>query len=222
MKSGKSPVLFLLSFLAASAACSRNTAYVRVRLEVPTAPAVKVADYREIAVAGFCLPEPSTDVDLDQDLSAFFEAELKIRSGAAVSRRRLTLDDEALLGQEDFWKMANGAENKTLFLTGKARFEQELRKALLEKGGRRGEDPFRKDKVWEERKAFTLEASLMLIDGTTGRPVFERDYKEVATYSNIRQPASFALFDILQRLKVKFFRAVLGTERTQERYLLIK
>ena len=100
MKSGKSPVLFLLSFLAASAACSRNTAYVRVRLEVPTAPAVKVADYREIAVAGFCLPEPSTDVDLDQDLSAFFEAELKIRSGAAVSRRRLTLDDEALLGQE--------------------------------------------------------------------------------------------------------------------------
>lgn len=217
-----SRVVGLPLFLAALSACSLDSPYVRVRVEMPAPAAVRVEDYREIVLAGFHVAEPAADVDLNRDLSAFFEPELKLRTKAAVVRRRPAPDDAALLKQEDFWKGTAGAGDKVLFLTGKARFDQELRKALLEKDRGRSEDPFTSDKAWDERKSFTLEVTMMLIDGATGRPVFEKDYKETATYSNIRQPAPFALFDLMQRLKVKFFRDVLGAERIQERYLLYR
>jgi len=212
----------LAAALTALAACALNPAYVRLRIEMAAPGAVRTDGCREIVVAGFHVAEAPDGIDLDRDLTAFFEAEFKIRSGAVVSRRRLAPDDEALLGNEEYWKAAGGGNNGVLFLTGKARFAQELRKALLERESARGEDPFLSDRVWKERRSFTLEATVMLIEGATGQPVFEKDFKETAAYANLRQPASFALFDMLQRLKIKFFRDVFGAERLQERYLLNK
>lgn len=212
----------LVLLAAGLSACALNPAYVRLRIEMAAPGTVSMGGYREIVMAGFHVAEAPDDVDLDGDLTAFFEAEFKIRSEAAVSRRRAAPDDEALLGDEEYWKAAGGGNDGILFLTGKARFSQELRKALLEREPARGEDPFLSDKIWEERRSFTLEATVMLVDAATGRPVFEKDFKETAAYANLRQPASFALFDMLQRLKLKFFRDVFGAERLQERYLLNK
>jgi len=209
-------------FLAALSACTLDSPYVRVRVEMPTVPAVKVDDYREIVVAGFHVAAPAEGVDLDADLSAFFEAELRARTGAQVARRRIVPEDAARLKEEEFWKRASGESGKTLFLSGTAVLEEESRKALLEKARRHDEDPFSTDKVWDERKVFTLKTTLMLIDGPSGRPVFEKEYKETATYADVRQPAPFALFDVMQRLKLKFFRAAFGGNRIQERYLLYR
>jgi hypothetical protein len=217
-----SRIAVLAAVLAAAAACSLDSPYVRVRVEMPTPAAVRTVDYREIVVAGFVATRPAEDVDLNDGLSSFFESELKVRVPAAAVSRRPAPESEDALKQEEIWRAAAGPERKVLFLAGKARFDQELRKALLESGPSRAEEPFSRDKVWEERKSFTLEATLMLIDGSTGRPIFEKEYKETATYANTRQPAGFALFDVLQRLKVKFFRDALGSQRIQERYLLYK
>lgn len=208
--------------LAAAAACSLDSPYVRVRVEMPTTAVVRAEDYREVVVAGFVVARPAEGVDLNDGLSSFFETEFKVRVPSAVISRRPAPESEDALKQDERWRSAAGSGGKVLFLTGKAGFDQELRKALLESGPSRAEEPFSRDKVWDERKSFTLEATLMLIDGSTGRPVFEKEYKETATYTNIRQPAGFALFDVLQRLKVKFFRDALGAQRLQERYLLNK
>ncbi|MBN2199389.1 MAG: hypothetical protein JW747_06010 [Candidatus Aminicenantes bacterium] len=207
---------------AALSACALNPAYVRLRVEMSAAGAVRADAYREIVMAGFCIAEAPDGIDLDRELSSFLEAEFKTRTRTPISLRRLAPDDEALLEKEEFWAAAAEGTEGTLFLTGKARFSQELRKALLERDAGRGEDPFVGDKEWKERRSYTLEATVMLIEGATGRPVFEKPYKETASYSNLSQPAAFALFDILQRLKIKLFSDVLGAERLEERYLLNK
>jgi len=208
--------------IAGLAACSLDPSYLSLRLEAPSLPSVKTTDYREIAVTDFFLPDPSPDTNLNQEVAEYFRTEVSFRFKGPVSRRSLTLDKEERLKDEAFWKEAASGAPGILFLTGKARLEQELRKALIDGALRPREEPFAQDKTWNERKSFILQITLILIDGGTGRPIFEKEYKETANYANTKQPASFALFDMLQQLKLKFFRTVFGSDRLQDRYLIFR
>lgn len=213
---------FLTLILACLAACSIDSPYVRLRVEAPSLPLVKMSDYREIAVADFFLAEPPAGLNLNQELTDYFKTEVGFRFKGTVSRRSLPLDKEEKLKDEAFWKEAAAGAPGLLFLTGKAGLEQELRKALLDKSSQGLEEPFAKEKAWDERKSFTLQITLFLVNGGTGRPVFEKEYKETINYTNTKQPIDFALFDLLQQLKLKFFRSVFGTDRLQERYIIFR
>jgi hypothetical protein len=221
MKAWKRSLLLALA-LAGGWACSVNSSYLMLRLEALSVPAVKTDDFREMAVADFYIPESAPGINLNQEVTDFFKAEAGSRFRGTVSRRSLILDKEEKLKDEAFWKEAAGGAPGVLVLTGKIRLEQELRKALLNEDIGSRENPFLQKKVLNERKNFTLQATLFLIDGGTGRVLFEKDYKEAANYANTKQPSAFALFDLLQQLKVKFFRTVFGSVRIQERYLLFR
>ncbi len=214
--------LALALVMAGLAACSLDPSYLSLRIEASSLPAVKTNDYREIAVTDFFLPDTSPDINLNQELAEYFRTEVSFRFKGPVSRRSLILDKEEKLKDEAFWKEAASGAPGILFLTGKARLEQELRKALLDKDTRTREEPFVQEKTWNERKSFTLQITLLLIDGGTGRAIFEKEYKETANYANTKQPVSFALFDMLQQLKLKFFRTVFGSDRLQDRYLIFR
>jgi hypothetical protein len=214
--------LALALVTAGLAACSLDPSYLSLRLEAPSLPAVKTNDYREIAVTDFFLPDPVSDINLSQEVAEYFRTEVSFRFTGPVSRRSLALDKEEKLKDEAFWKEAASGAPGVLFLTGKARLEQELRKALMDRDSRASEEPFAQEKTWNERKSFTLQITLLLIDGGTGRPIFEKEYKETANYANTKQPVSFALFDMLVQLKLKFFRTVFGSDRLQDRYLIFR
>jgi hypothetical protein len=213
---------FLTLILVCLASCSLNNSYVRIRVEAPSVPSVKMSDYREIAVADFFVPEPAPGLNLNRELTDYLKTELGFRFKGNISRRSLPLDKEDNLTDEAFWKEAAAGASGLLFLTGKASLEEELRKALLNKGSQGLEEPFTKEKAWAERKNFTLQVTLILIDGGTGSPVFKKEYKETINYTNIKQPPAFALFDLLQQLKLKFLRSVFGTDRPQERYIIFR
>jgi len=221
MKAGKRWLPLVLA-LAGGWACSVNSSYLMLRLEALSVPVLKTEDFREMAVTDFYVPEPALDLNLNQEVTDYFRAELGPRFKGSVSRRSLVPDKEETFKDEAFWKEAAGGATGVLFLTGKIRLDQELRKALLNEDIGSRENPFLQKKVWNERKNFTLQTTLFLIDGGTGRVVFQKDYKEEANYANIKQPSAFALFDLLQQLKVKFFRSVFGSARIQERYLLFR
>jgi hypothetical protein len=214
--------LALALIIAGLAACSLDPSYLSVRIDLPSPPAVKTNDYREIAVTDFFLAEPAADINLSQEVAEYFRTEISFRFKGSVSRSSLTLDNEEKLKDEAFWKDAASGDPGILFLTGKARLEQELMKALLARDSRSIEEPFAQKKTWNERKSFTLQITLLLIDGGTGKAVFEKEYKETASYTNTKQPVTFALFDLLQQLKLKFFRTVFGSDRIQERYFIFR
>ena len=215
-------ILPLALALAGVGACGFDSSTLLLRLEAPSVPAVKTNDYREIVVADFFLPAPAPDINLNQELTEYFRAEVSLRFKGSVSRRPLPLDKEETLKDPAFWKEAAASATGVLFLTGKARLDEEWRKALLNKDAGRQVDPFLQKKTWNERKSFTLDITLLLLDGGTGEALWEKNYKETANYANTQQPASFALFDLLQQLKLKFFRTVFGSARPQERYLLFR
>ncbi len=217
-RSLKFPAVFLLASLFGS--CSLGSSYVRLRFPMTSPPTFSVADFQELVLAGFVVSEPPAEVEVAPTIRTFLEGEMKKRSPIPVVARPVELGGESLPENEEFWKAAAGTDRRVLFLTGTVRFDQELRKALLEKDLGRRETPFLTEKVWDERKTFTLQTKLKLIDGSTGRAVFEKDYKEVASYTRPDYPAAFALFDLLQRLKIKLSRDLFGAERLQERYLL--
>jgi hypothetical protein len=73
-----------------------------------------------------------------------------------------------------------------------------------------------------ERRIFNLVLDLCLIRADTGEIVFRKEYKETRTFPNPNQPFSFAFFELLPRIKKKFFRTILAEERGQERYLILK
>ena len=107
-------------------------------------------------------------------------------------------------------------------MTGSAEYTEETRKALLKKAKKRYEDPFPSQSRLEERKFFTLNVNLFLIDAQSGDALYKREFKETKAYDNPNQTAYFAFFDLVQQVKEKLLRTVLGAEQLQERYLITR
>jgi hypothetical protein len=110
-----------------------------------------------------------------------------------------------------------------LFLTGGVRYTQEVRKAMIDGDMKEIDGPFKTvKKGLTERRIFNLALDLCLIRAGSGEIVFRKEYKEARTFPNPNQPFSYAFYELLPRIKKKFFRTILGEERGQERYLILK
>jgi hypothetical protein len=97
---------------------------------------------------------------------------------------------------------------------------QETRKALSEDAMKELDGPFEQGKKLLERRVVTLELTLFLLRAETGELLYKKDFKETKSFENTKQPASFAFFELLHKVKQKFFRAVLGESRVQDRFLI--
>jgi hypothetical protein len=92
----------------------------------------------------------------------------------------------------------------------------------LEKDSGLQESPFPDKKELAERKVYGLSLELLLIQSDSGEILYSRNFKEDKKYENPKQTAYFAFFDLIQRVKQRFFRDILGEDIIQERYLLTK
>lgn len=206
----------------AAGACVRDTA-VRVRLDVPAPAAVKLGDYKTVLLPGFFPENEFKDFDVSAVLTRFLADELKPRFKGPVKEIAAAWEGAEALKSPEFWKKAAGAEPRTLVLSGRVHYARESRVALQESERRPLDDgPFQPADAVQTHRAYILKLEILLVDGETGRILFQKSEQDTVTTRNLRQTAEFALYDILGRLRPRLLRTIIGAAQVRERYLLAK
>ncbi len=160
-------------------------------------------------------------VDVQRELMAYFSTELSRRFKGQVKLETTPLSSLDLIHSPEYWHSWSNQEGPSLVFTGEARFQQEIRKAILYRQEIE-EDLLGPEKGLAARAVFTLELNVALVTLPSGEVVFEKKFKETKTTSDVKYPARFALYELSQRAKLVLFRLIFGEARPQERYLLIK
>jgi hypothetical protein len=213
----------IVSFALAAmlSACSLGPAR-RVTIEIPALSPIGIQNYGEIAVADFAEEAPVPDINLGREVADYLAREMKTDFHGKVSRRALPAKSEIA---EVVGKPAEpgvpGPEG-VLLLTGKVGLRQEsqkaLRQAALPKDG-----PFKLEgRGLVERKRFTIELAVRLLDEARGKIILEKRIIEVRTYANAQTYPDFALFDLLPAVKSNLFPALFGRQALEERSLLLR
>jgi hypothetical protein len=206
--------------LFATAACS-TLASVTTKIDIPAVPAVKLDGVEEIVLGDFLVDPPSKEFEIGASVVNYLRDEMKPEFKGRLTTVPLTWTDPAQVDVKDAWTRVLADPKGKVILTGRAQYSQDVRKALVAKDRRAIDDgPFAPEKPWSERKNFELKLDIYLIRAETGETLLKKDFLESVTVENRKQPAEFAFYDLLQRIRLKLFRLLFGTVRNQERYLL--
>lgn len=215
MKKNKAVLILLLFFFLS---CS-SVNYFRVNVEVPGKPLFDINRFDEIIVTNFFIQREREDFNLNEELVNYFTTQMKQSFNTEVSSRRVALSDEELFNDTAYWKNLQTDSRETVFFTGTVDYLEEVRKAIIQTK-KKADETFQRDKAIEERRFYTLTINFYLIDAQTGEVLFTKALKETRAYNNPNQTAAFAFFDLADIVKSKFFSTVLGTVKTQQRYLI--
>jgi hypothetical protein len=208
-----------LALLALAACAGREP--VKISVELPGTALLPRDAIPALLLAGFYQEKPAPGFDVDAALVRYFLDEFRPRINGPVEAAPVAWPGPEALADREFWKKA-GAGRKAVLVTGKAAFVQETRKALLDGESRDFDGPFKPRDPWSERKFFSLQLDLAFIDARTGEPLFRKNYLETLNSANVKQTAEFAVFELMSRIKIKLLRALFGSERPLDRYLLVK
>jgi len=213
--------LIILICLVVLSSCV-TTEYWKMKIEIPRRLEFDIEAFGSVIIAPFLVEKEVEDFDLKKEIGDYFEGMLNRKTEIAVTTRDIPVENEAQFESSVFWKNQDSDRESTLFLTGSAQYTSETRKALLKRAKKRYEDPFPTEAKLEQRKFYTLNMNLFLIDAQSGKAVYKREFKETKGYDNPNQTSYFAFFDLIQQIQEKLLRSVLGLEQIQERYLVIK
>ena len=213
--------LFVLICLVVLSSCV-TTEYWKMKIEIPRKTELDIEAFGSVIITPFLVEKEVEDFDLRKEIGDYFEGMLNRKTEIAVTTRDVPVENEAQFESSVFWKNQDSEKESTLFLTGSAQYTSETRKALLKRAKKRYEDPFPTEAKLEQRKFYTLNLNLFLIDAQSGKAVYKREFKETKGYDNPNQTSYFAFFDLIQQIQEKLLRSVLGLEQIQERYLVIK
>jgi hypothetical protein len=190
-----------------------------VNVEVPGKPAFDINQFDEIIITDFFMKKEREDFDLNQELINYFTTQMKQNFKAEVSSRRVSLSDEEVFKDKAFWKNIQRDSQETVLFTGTVDYIEEVRKAIIQTK-KKSDEGFQRDKAITERRFYTLNLNFYMIDAQTGEVLYTKAFKETRGYKNPNQTAAFAFFDLADSVKAKFFVSVLGTVKTQQRYLI--
>jgi hypothetical protein len=195
----------------------------KVRIGIPGYTPLRAADVGEIYVTAFKTDKSSAEFDIGKEFGDFLFVELARKFEGKVFRRPVPADKAGLAGDAEFWKGLAGGSGPALFLTGTILYTEEVRKALLETDAKEIDGPFRQEKAGlSERRLYTFTVDFVLIRAGTGEIVLRKEFKETSTYPDPNLPFSYAFHELAPHLRTKFFQAVFGEERLQERYLFTR
>jgi hypothetical protein len=199
--------------------CSHSS-FLKLKIEIPGDPQIDLEKFNQIVITNFLIQKETKDININKEIVEYLKLEIEQNFDGEVVPRNFSVENEEAYKNQDFWKGLIKASERTLFLTGVVNYSEEIRKAILEKRKDRSEDPFPADKQLAERKFYTLKVDLYLIDAQTGNPLYQRSFKETKGYKNPNQTAYFAFFDLIQQVKDKLLRNILGAKKIEERYLI--
>lgn len=212
-------LLIAFSFLFLS--CSSNL-YWKLRLEIPGEAVLNLAQFEEIIITNFLIQKETKDINLNQEILDYFNIEIGQEFEGKITVKKLAIEEENIFTNDAFWKDKATKPEQTLFLTGSAQYTEEIRKAILDTKQSKFEGPFETERKLAERKFYTLNLNLYLINAETGKSLYTRTFTETQGYKNPNQTAYFAFFDLILKVKDKLLRSVLGGEKIQERYIISK
>ncbi len=211
-----------------AAACLLQLACVsedarRIRVGIPGYTPLRAGDIGEIYVTEFRVEKPPADFDIGKEFIDYLYVELARKYEGKVFRRTVPADKAGRAGDRDFWSGLEAGPGPGLFLTGTILYREEVRKALLESARKVIDGPFREEKKGlAERRLYTMTISISLIRTGTGEVVLSKEFSETTTYSDSNVPVSYAYYELLPHFRQRFFQAVFGEERLQERYLFVR
>jgi hypothetical protein len=214
---------FLLPLLLAVLLPSCSLAPTRgVTIEGPAVSPIGIQNDAEIIVADFKEGAPVPDLALGRDIADYLAREMKAAFRGRVSRRSLPENSQAATQIGEAAGSAGREPGGMLLLSGEARLLQESQKALRD-AGLPEDGPFRfEGRGLVERKRFTLEIALRLVDLARGETILERTFTETRTYDNAQTHPGFALFDLLPLIKAKLFPQLFGRQALEQRTLLLR
>jgi hypothetical protein len=218
MKKAKFALLLLSLFLLS---CS-SSYYWKTKIEIPGEPILKLDNFKEIVITDFIIKKETKDFDLNREIVDYLTSELAKEFEGKIYSVNVPLEKEEMLGDEEFWKAQGEDLKETLLISGSAQYTEEVRKAILARRKDAVDDPFRSQRGLAERKFYTFLLDLYVIDPKTGSALYKRSFKESQGYENPKQTAHFAFFDLIQRVKTKFFQNIFAEAKIQERYLISK
>lgn len=214
----KIKIVLVLTILF-SFSCASND-YWKLRIEVPRKIAFDLDQYNEVVITNFLIKKETKDFNLNQELVDYFSFEIGQNIKGKVSIKEITFEEEPFKN-EAFWKNLLPDRKKAILFTGGVQYTEEIRKAILRRQKERFEDPFVSKKMsLAERRFYTLNLDLYIIDAKTGKVLYKRNFKESKGFENPNQTAPFAFFELIQKVKTKFFRIIFGDVSIQERYLI--
>lgn len=219
MRKNSWAIACLLLFLVAC----RSNAYRKLKVELPAYSPIRLEDFLEVVITPFLVADQPKGIDLNKEIADYLKPELERKFKGRVTLRQVPLESEEAFKKPEYWQSLAVGSSKSLVVAGRATLNQETRKAILSRPVRSlEEEPLSPQKSLDERRIFTLEVSLYLIRAETGETLLQRDFKETKSYTNPNQRIDFAFYDLIQRVKAKLFRLILGEERIQNRYLLTR
>lgn len=214
----KIKIVLVLTILF-SFSCASND-YWKLKIELPGKASFNLDQYNEVVITNFLIKEETKDFNLNQELVDYFSFEIGQNFKGTVSIKEITFEEEPFKN-EAFWKNLLPDRKEAILFTGGVQYTEEIRKAILQKQKERFEDPFvSKKRSLAERRFYTLNLDFYIIDAKTGKALYKRNFKESKGFENPKQTAPFAFFELIQRVKAKFFRNILGVASIQERYLI--
>lgn len=221
MKKNNKSLYLLILFLFWSYSCS-SSSYFKLKIEMPFESSIPMNEFDEVIVTDFFLLNQIDDFDLNQELVEYLSSEMSMKVSADIKTTAVEIKDETSFENEKFWQSLALSTEKAILVSGSVEYTHETRKALIGKERKQFEDPFPSSRELMARKFYTLILDLYLIDSETGKTLFNQQFKESKSYANPNQTAYFAFFDLAFSVKEKLFRQLFGSERIQERYLIVK
>lgn len=217
MRRSSPALLFPLILLVA---CGGGDTYRKIRVELPAYSPLHLEQFDQVLFSGFLVTKEPEGFDLNKATIEYLGPEFEKKLRFQVVIKPTALASEEIFRKPDFWTSLVPGPGRPLYVTGKAELAGETRKTVL--GRAEAHDPLARQRGISERTVYSLSLHLYLIRGDSGGVVLERDFRETKAYANPKQRADFAFHDLAQRVKTKLFRPILGEERMQERYLLLK
>lgn len=191
---------------------------VQVVIRLPVPPPVDLAEYGNVLVASFVVPE-SELLDLNRELVRFLRSELRRRSPLQVldvlpapAVPEQSLDD--LIANTEFWRHLGAEHEADLLLSGTGRFSRR------DHSGFRQVDtisPTTGQKVRQtrfvERELFTVELDFLIFDGTTGELLHQDRVARSASFGGQLNDPLTAFYELGERIA----EDVLATMTSQTR-----
>ncbi len=199
-----------------------SDSYYKLRIDLPAKTNLDLNQFNEIVITNFLIKKEAKGINLSKELVDYFSFEFSQKFKGKVSSEEISLKDEDLFKNEDFWKNLYPQRKSSILLTGSAQYSEEIRKAILEKKIDRFETPFPPEKALSERRFYILNLDLYLINAESGKILYKRTFNESKGYVNPKETAYFAFFDLILAVKGKLFSNILGERKVQERYLISK
>jgi len=184
------------------------TAY-QVPVATPIRAALDVSRFQRVVVAGFVTSERDP-IDTNAEMVRLLGSQLRTRSQLGVVAGEPAAIDRQQLDDAVYWRRFGEEHGAPLIVTGTASFTSQFETLrlgtqieMLRAGGE-----MRAPAVLD-RTRFTLDGTVVFIDGGTGDRLYAHAFRENALYSNDEKVfALSAYFDLMDRMLPRLLRLV--------------